>query len=148
MTSKTYEVKYRAKKFAYHVFMYCYLTFITTSLTIWSPNDVALDNSDGGRALIYILCFGTALMVLQLQIGHLCHRDYNPHSSKPFMIGMALLTMNLFFVMFPTLDPIGMKAVEKPLHWAIAVIFTTSKSLTMKTRCGCLSGLCSSCATS
>ena len=64
--SKTHEAEYKPGRFFYHVALYIYLMVLCGILTIYSPNGVAYDNSDGGRALLYILMFGTAVMVLQL----------------------------------------------------------------------------------
>lgn len=110
--------------------MYIYLAILCGFLTIYSPNNVALDSSDGGRALLYILCFGTAVMVLQLQIGHLTGKDYNPNSSAPFMIAIVLLTLNSFFILLPSLDFVGMRALELPMHWYLAITLISSKYFT------------------
>jgi len=64
--SKTYEMPYSLGKFAYIMGIGIYFTSLTTYLQYVSPNQLAFDPLDGGRAMLYILMFGTAILVLQM----------------------------------------------------------------------------------
>lgn len=53
-------------KFLSHLGIYVYFYFLLAYLNYYSPNGLPYDPQDGGWAILYILCFGTAIVVLQL----------------------------------------------------------------------------------
>lgn len=90
--SKTYEMPYSGKEFLFNLAVGVYFTGLTTYLQWASPNQLAYDPTDGGRAMLYILMFGTAILVLQMQIGHLTKKVFNPFKSIPFVLTNLILT--------------------------------------------------------
>lgn len=61
---KTYNMPVIMPKFLTHLAFYLYFYFLLIYLDYFSPNGLIYDPLDGGRAVLYILCFGTAVMVL------------------------------------------------------------------------------------
>lgn len=55
---------YSNMKVASEFLWYGYFVALTFGLQLLSPNDLLHDPSNGGRAAIYILCFGTKILVL------------------------------------------------------------------------------------
>lgn len=63
-------------KFISHLALYIYFYGLLTYLNYFSPNELPFNPNDGGWAILYILCFGTAVIVLQLQIGWLTQKEF------------------------------------------------------------------------
>ena len=93
LKSKTYEVAFESSEFWGLMSGYMMFVVLTTYLQWAGPNQLVRDPSDGGRAMMYVLAFGTALVVLQMQIGHLTHKRFEIYGSLPFLLCNAYLLL-------------------------------------------------------
>lgn len=116
---KNYEMPYSGRKFSVMMLVGIYFMSLTTYLQWASPNNYAYDPENGGRALLYILAFGTAILVLQMQIGHLTRKEFSPFASFPFVILNAVLT--LFAIGIHTSFRPFLMDIENSLMWVLAI---------------------------
>jgi uncharacterized membrane protein (GlpM family) len=90
------------------------------SLLQWmSPNSLLTRPDDGGRALMYVMAFGTALVVLQMQIGHLTKKPFKIYGSIPFLLTNAY--MALFLIGLKTGFRDALARWENPSYWCLAL---------------------------
>ena len=113
------------KKVVSEVLWYCYFVGLTFALQLLSPNDLLHDTHDGGRAAIYILCFGTKILVLQMLICHLCGKELNLWASMPYRISNLILTVYVIGISIPTTRVI-LAPWENIINWSIAIYLASN----------------------
>lgn len=128
MTAKEYEMPFSLRNLLKNLFGFFYFFGLTFTLVLISPNQLTHDPSDGGRANLYILCFGTAIVVLQMQIGHLARKEFNVFGSIPYLVSNAVLTIYIALIVWPC-EQIDVKAWESPLMWTLAIYLMLSKPI-------------------
>ena len=77
---------------------------LTTYLQWASPNELCYRPEDGGRALMYVLAFGTALVVMQMQVGDLTKKEFSSYSSLPFTLTNVALALFAIGIQTPYRD--------------------------------------------
>lgn len=107
--AKKYEMPFKMTKFIADFSSFMIFYILCVLLAFYSPNDYVNDKIDGGRGILYIMIFGNSYIVLQLMIGHLGHKKFDPFRSISFALSWVLISA---FILLWNLCPEVVKPFE------------------------------------